>query len=92
MQITSQATEIYNNVNDTYPLFVGGCLFEYNDELWKTGGFGNDEEQSFGLNAFSGTSETDLTTTKLTYLIDELRQKQAYADFQTTLAMFWRCI
>ncbi len=81
-QIVNQATIIYSNIDNTFPMFLGGCLFELTDELWKRGGFGDQQEQSFGIEKFTGNFGTDITTTGLEYRVDVLEKKESFDAFK----------
>ena len=79
--IDEQIAIIYGNIGPAFPLFAGGCLYEFTDELWRTGGFGNKEEQSFGIKAFTGDFGEDLTLDGLPYRVDVLADKLVVNSF-----------
>jgi len=83
--VQEQAKIIYNNATNTsYPKFLGGCYFEWSDELYKPGS----SEKSFGLQAFPSPLDFTIgkTTNNLDYRIDVYDTNPSF----TTLASIFK--
>lgn len=85
--IKAQVQFIKNAATNTgKPLFLGGCLFEYTNELWKTTNPGCQQED-LGINKFdTGVFCTAREPSQLNppnlYRVDTLIQKPAYASYK----------
>ena len=71
--------------NSGKPLFLGGCLFKYTNELWKTTD-PSCQQDELGINEFAGTfcTATQISSTNL-YRVDDLTKKPAYASYKSVV-------
>jgi hypothetical protein len=73
--------------NPDKPNFLGGCLFEYTNELWKNAALNPTcVQDDLGINSFSGTFCTaqQIKSSNL-YRVDVLTQKAAYATYKSVV-------
>ena len=84
--IGSQARFISENSKDpNKPLFLGGVLFEFSDELWKPDEGGGYDGDSYGLYTFADQFTNDSTTTNQSYRIDQLSPKDAFITYKNNI-------
>lgn len=83
MSIEAQARWI-GNVNN--PLFLGGCVFEFSNELWKVPPDTPNLQSELGLVKFSGGFCTALEPSNSSvYRVDALTLKPSYASFKSVV-------
>ncbi len=86
--IKAQAQVIKDATGNTNkPFFLGGCLFEYTSELWKT----TDPaclQSDLGINKFDAgmfCTASQISSSNL-YRVDDLIKKPAYADYKSVIS------
>ena len=85
--VKAQAQVIKDTATNTnQPLFLGGCLFEYTNELWKTTNPGC-IQSDLGINKFDPgmfCTATQISSTDL-YRVDDLIKKLAYTEYKNVI-------
>lgn len=90
--ITQQNSGIFGLSGRKYATFLGACLFEWSDELWKPATSENtaEQEQSFGITTFEVEAgefmyQTDTTLQGMPYLVNDMVRKVGYDAYVSSI-------